>query len=328
MRIAGGEQEGIGWTFAHGSAAELAVGPLAAAIAGLDVHASAGAWAAMGRAVRNIGRPGLAWEAIAAVDVALWDLRAKLLGLPLFRLLGPARDSVLVYGSGGFTSYDSAAVGAQLGAWAEQGFTAVKMKVGRRSEEDLRRVRAAREAIGPHVALFVDANGAWSRKQALKEMERFGEFDVTWVEEPVSSEDVAGLRLLRDRAPAGVEISAGEYGYVLDDFRRLLGADCLDVLQADVTRCGGISGILAVGALCEAFQLPLSTHCAPHLHAHVGCALRPLRHAEYFHDHARIEGLLFDGALRPRRGYLYPDRDRLGLGVTLREDAERFRIRP
>ena len=325
VHVTGAGREGIGWTFAHTSAAELAVGPLAEAIADLDVHASAAAWTAMGRAVRNIGRPGLAWEAISAVDIALWDLRAKLLGLPLFRLLGPARDSVLVYGSGGFTSSDVDAVAEQLGGWADQGFTAVKMKVGRRPQEDLRRVRAAREAIGPNVALFVDANGAWSRKQALHEMERFAELGVTWMEEPVSSEDIAGLRLLRDRSPAGMEISAGEYGYVLDDFRRLLTADCLDVVQADITRCGGVSGILAVAALCEAFQLPLSTHCAPHLHAHVGCALRPLRHAEYFHDHARIEGLLFDGGLRPRMGRLYPDRSVPGLGVTLREDADRFR---
>ena len=328
VHVFAGGCEGIGWTFAHASAAELAAGPLAAAVAGLDVNASSAAWAAMGRAVRNIGRPGLAWEAISAVDIALWDLRAKLLGLPLFLLLGPARDAVPAYGSGGFTSYDADAVAMQLGQWAEQGFTAVKMKVGRRLADDLRRVEAARDAIGPEVALFVDANGAWSRKQALAQMERFSELGVTWVEEPVSSEDLEGLRLLRDRSPAGMDISAGEYGYVLDDFRRMIAADCLDVLQADITRCGGVTGLMAVAALCEAFQLPLSTHCAPHLHAHAACAVRPLRHAEYFHDHARIERLLFDGAIVPQQGRLQPDRARPGLGVPLRDDAERFRARP
>ena len=320
-------REGLGWTFAQGSASELATGPLALAIRGLDVSAASAAWSAMSRSMRNIGRPGLAWEAISAVDIALWDLRARLVGVPLFRLLGSARDAVRAYGSGGFTSYDDDELVAQLGGWARNGFFATKMKVGRHPDDDLRRVRVARETVGPDVELFVDANGAWSRKQALQQMERLAELGVTWVEEPVSSEDLSGLRLLRDRAPAGVEIAAGEYGYVLDDFRRMLVADCLDVVQADITRCGGVTGIMAVSALCEAFQTPLSTHCAPHLHAHAGCALRPLRHLEYFHDHARVEQLLFDGALSPTRGTLRPDPTAPGLGVTLKAGAERFLAR-
>lgn len=324
VRVLGGGMEGLGWTFADASAASLATGPLARAVVGLDAAATSAAWSAMNRAVRNIGRPGLAWEAISAVDIALWDLRAKLLGLPLARLLGLERDSVRAYGSGGFTSYDDAALAAQLSAWRAAGFSAVKMKVGRSTVDDLRRVRVAREAIGPDVELFVDANGAWSRKQALYQIERFADFGVTWVEEPVSSEDLEGLRLLRDRAPAGVEIAAGEYGYVLDDFRRMLVANCVDVVQADITRCGGVTGILAVAALCEAFQMPLSAHCAPHLHAHVGCALRPLRHLEYFHDHARIEHLLFTGALEPRGGRLSPEPGLAGIGVTIAASAGRY----
>jgi L-alanine-DL-glutamate epimerase-like enolase superfamily enzyme len=324
-RVKSGELEGIGWTFAAASAAELATGPLARAIAGKDAHATNETWAAMGRAVRNIGRPGLAWEAISAVDVALWDLRAKLYGSSLATLLGPARTSVRAYGSGGFTSYDDDALAAQLSSWSASGFSAVKMKVGRDPRVDLHRVALARRAIGPNVELFVDANGAWSRKQALQQMERFAEFGVTWVEEPVSSEDLEGLRLLRNRSPAAMEITAGEYGYVLDDFRRMLAADCLDVIQADITRCGGVTGMLAIASLCEAFQLPLSTHCAPHLHAHVGCALRPLRHIEYFHDHARIEHLLFSGTLEPKGGRLFPSLERPGLGVSLAPSAERYR---
>jgi L-alanine-DL-glutamate epimerase-like enolase superfamily enzyme len=320
----GGGKHGMGWTFAHAAAAELVVGPLASAVRGIDVSATSAAWMAMSHAMRNIGRPGLGWEAISAVDIALWDLKANVAALPLAQLIGPARDSVPVYGSGGFTSYDDAKLRAQLGGWAESGFPAVKMKVGRHPERDLGRVRVAREAIGRDVALFVDANGAWSRKQALANAEAFAAYGVTWLEEPVSSEDLHGLRLLRDRAPAGMDVTAGEYGYVLADFQRMVEADCLDVVQADVTRCGGITGILAVAGLCEAFGLPMSTHCAPHLHAHVGCAIRPLRHLEYFHDHARIERMLFDGALVPRDGRLRPDPSRAGLGVDLRSDAKRF----
>ncbi len=324
VHVRAGGVEGIGWTYAHAGAAALVASPLAAAVVGRDPMATSAAYIAMSRSVRNIGRPGLGIEAISAVDIALWDLKAKLLGVPLATLLCKARDSVMVYGSGGFTSYDDATLAAQLGGWADRGFTAVKMKVGREPGRDLERVRIAREAVGPRVGLFVDANGAWTRKQALAQAESFARLDVTWLEEPVSSEDLGGLRFLRDRGPAGMDVTAGEYGYTLDDFRRLLVADCLDVVQADATRCGGVTGILAVAGMCEAFGIPFSAHCAPHIHAHIGCAIRSLRHIEYFHDHARIDGLVLDGALEPRAGRLTPDPTRPGLGVSLKPDAFRF----
>ncbi len=281
----------------------------------------------MVRSIRNLGRPGVASMAISAVDAALWDLKAKLVGLPLVKLLGAARDDVPVYGSGGFTSYTLDQLRAQLGGWAEVGFTRVKMKVGTLPGFDVERVRAAREAIGGDMSLFVDANGAYSRKQALAFAERFAEFGVSWFEEPVSSDDLDGLRLLRDRAPAGMDVAAGEYGYDLPYFRRMLDAGAVDVLQADASRCGGITGFLQVAPLCSARSLPLSAHCAPMLHRHVGCAALPVVHLEYFHDHARIEGMLFDGADPPRDGKLFPDRSRPGLGLEFRRaDAERYRV--
>jgi L-alanine-DL-glutamate epimerase-like enolase superfamily enzyme len=281
----------------------------------------------MARSVRNLGRPGVAAMAISAVDVALWDLKARLLEVPLARLLGAVHDEVPVYGSGGFTSYGVERLQHQLAGWVQDGIPRVKMKVGRDPHADLARVRAAREAIGDQAALFVDANGAYARKQALAQAERFADHDVSWFEEPVSSEDLDGLRLLRDRAPAGIEIAAGEYGYEPSYFRRMLAAGAVDVLQADGTRCGGVTGLLAAGALCQAHQTPFSAHCAPQLHAHACCAIGPLRHLEYFHDHARIESMLFDGALAPERGGLRPDPDRPGLGIELRtHDAEAFAI--
>jgi L-alanine-DL-glutamate epimerase-like enolase superfamily enzyme len=263
--------------------------------------------------------------AISAVDSALWDLKARLLELPLATLLGAVRDSVPVYGSGGFTSYSIERLQAQLAGWVQDGIPRVKMKIGRRPGEDLARVRAAWEAIGSNAGLFVDANGAYSRKEALEFAERFAACGVGWFEEPVSSDDLEGLRLIRDRAPAGMDIAAGEYGYEPVYFRRMLEAGAVDVQQADATRCGGITGWLAVAALCEAHGIELSAHCAPQLHAHAGCAVGPLRHLEYFHDHARLEQLLFDGALTPVGGALRPDPERPGLGIELRTaDAERF----
>jgi L-alanine-DL-glutamate epimerase-like enolase superfamily enzyme len=278
----------------------------------------------MRRAVRNLGQAGLCATAIAAVDVALWDLKGKLLGVSLADLFGRARDEVPVYGSGGFTSYSEERVAEQLGAWAASGVEWVKMKIGSEPARDLDRVRAARRAIG-QAGLFVDANGAYSRKEALEFAERFATLGVAWFEEPVSSDDLEGLRLLRDHGPGGIAIAAGEYGYDTRYFRRMLEAGAVDVLQADASRCCGLTGFLEVGALCEAFGLPLSAHCAPALHLPAAAALPRFVHQEWFHDHARIEAMLFDCAPRLDHGAIRPDRSRPGLGLALkRADAARF----
>lgn len=313
-----GEHRGLGYAYADAAAARLIEGMLAGVVEGRDAMAVPGTWSAMVQAVRNAGRAGIASSAIAAVDIALWDLKARLLGLPLAVLLGQVRDGVAIYGSGGFTSYDERRLQEQLAGWAEVGIAMVKMKVGRDPQRDPGRVAAAREAIGDGVELFVDANGAYDRKQALACAERFAQAGVTWFEEPVSSDDLAGLRLLRDRAPAGMAIAAGEYGYALEYFRRMLEAGAVDVLQADVTRCAGITELLRVGALCAAHELPLSAHTAPSVHAHAGCAIEPLAHVEYFHDHVRVERMLFDGVPEPDGGRLVPDLSRPGLGLELR----------
>jgi L-alanine-DL-glutamate epimerase-like enolase superfamily enzyme len=279
-------------------------------------------------AIRNFGRPGIASMAVSAVDVALWDLKAKLLRVSLSRLLGATRECAEVYGSGGFTSYSVETLQEQLAGWVRDGIRRVKMKVGRDASADVGRVRAVRAAIGGDAELFVDANGAYGRKQALLQAARFSEEGVTWFEEPVSSDDLAGLRLIRDRAPAGMDIAAGEYGYDVHYFRRMLDAGSVDVLQADASRCGGITGFLQADALCQSYGLRLSAHCAPSLHVDVACAARSLLHIEYFHDHRRIEHLLFDGTLSPIRGALYPDPSRLGHGIELRRrDAEAFTVR-
>jgi L-alanine-DL-glutamate epimerase-like enolase superfamily enzyme len=318
-------RRGIGYSYTDRSAAVLIESLLAARVRGLDAIDVPSAFAAMLSAVRNVGRPGVASSAIAAVDTALWDLKAKILGVSLAALLGSVRDSVPVYGSGGFTSYAVDRLREQLGGWAEQGIAAVKMKIGREPERDAARVMAARRAIGDRVDLFVDANGAYSRKQALEAMEPFADLGVRWFEEPVSSDDLEGLRLLRDRGPGGMDVAAGEYGYDVFYFRRMLEAGAVDVLQADATRCAGITGFSSVGALCDAFALPLSAHTAPTIHAHVCCALPRVRHVEYFYDHVRIERMLFDGAATAVDGRLRPDRSRPGLGIELkRRDAERF----
>jgi len=327
VHVSAGGTTGIGYSYTDPAAGRLIQTVLADAIAGTDALAINGRWLAMSRAVRNIGRPGLVATAISAVDNALWDLKARLLDVPLADLIGRSRDGVPVYGSGGFTSYPVDRLQAQLGGWASRGIGMVKMKVGSDPGADVERVRAAREAIGPDVQLFVDANGAYSRKQALAMADRFAEVGVVWFEEPVSSDDLPGMRLIRDRAPAGMDVAAGEYGYTPDYFERMLEAGAVDCLQADATRCLGITGWLQANALCEARSLPLSAHCAPSMHAHPAAAATRLRHIEYFHDHVRIERMLFDGVLEPREGCLWPDGSRPGTGLEFKErDTERWRV--
>lgn len=318
---------GIGYSYADSATATLIHDKLLDVVRGRDAMAVPAHWMSMVRAIRNLGRPGIASMAIAAVDTALWDLKARLLEVPLVTLWGAARSDVLIYGSGGFTSYSVEKLQQQLSGWSEAGITRVKMKVGRRPDQDVERVRAARESIGTHTQLFVDANGAYQRKQALALMRQFAETDVSWFEEPVSSDDLAGLRLLRDRAPPGMDITAGEYGYDLPYFRRMLRAGAVDVLQADATRCAGFTGFMKVDALCEAQCLPLSSHCAPILHLHACCASSRVVHMEYFHDHVRIAHLLFDGVPVPVRGHLQPDLSRPGLGLELKHaDAQRYAL--
>jgi len=283
-------------------------------------------WQTMRAALRNAGRPGLGMMAIAAVDVALWDLKARLLGLSLASLWGVARDSVPLYGSGGFTRYDDERLARQLGGWAEQGLSRVKMKIGSAPADDPRRLRVARDAIGPDVELMVDANGAFTPRRALAMGEALRASNVCWYEEPVSSDDPDGLAWLRDRVPPAITIAAGEYGWEPQYFRRLLECQAVDVLQADATRCG-YTGFLRTAALCEAFQRPLSAHCAPALHAPVCAAAPRLAHLEYFHDHVRIESRFFDGLPALHQGDYRIDPSAVGHGLKLREaDAEPFRV--
>jgi L-alanine-DL-glutamate epimerase-like enolase superfamily enzyme len=321
--VHGGHRVGVGWTYGPPSVAQLIADLLADAVEQTSIFDIGAAHRAMRVALRNAGTSGAGAMALSAVDVALWDLKAKLLGVSVASLLGPVHAEVPVYGSGGFCSYSLGELAEQLGGWVAEGIPRVKMKVGREPADDLERVRAARDAIGPDAELYVDANGALSVKQALRFAERYAELGVGWFEEPVSSRNLDGLRLLRDRAPAGMDVAAGEYASTLLEFRDLV--DVVDCLQADVTRCGGITGLLAAAAVAEAHELDLSGHTAPTIHMQALTAVPKLRHLEWFHDHVRIERMLFDGFVEPDGGAVRPDHDRAGLGVELRRaDAERY----
>jgi L-alanine-DL-glutamate epimerase-like enolase superfamily enzyme len=326
-RVTAGGITGLGYTYAAGAAAQLIDSSLAPVVHGRSALDTTEAYVAMRIACRNNGRSGLASAAVSAVDTALWDLKGRILGVPVVTLIGGSRDGVPAYGSGGFTSYSVERLQQQLAGWVAQGITRVKMKIGRDPRADVDRVAAARAAIGPDAELFVDANGAYPRHVALEQAARFAQQHVTWFEEPVSSDDLDGLALLVDRAPAGMAIAAGEYGYVVYDFRRLLEARAVDVLQADATRCGGITGFLKASALAEAWNTPLSAHTAPSIHVHACSGVANAINIEYFHDHTRIEQMFFDGAARAANGVLRVDRSRPGLGLEFKtSDAAPYRV--
>ena len=325
VEINAGGEIGIGFTYADVGTAKLIDSLLRETVVGKDAFEIGARWDDMYGKTRNLGHDGITSMAVSAVDVALWDLKGKLLGVPTYALLGAVRAQVPVYGSGGFTAYSEQQLCEQLSGWVNDGIPRVKMKIGRDPKADIERVAAARRAVGPDAELFIDANGAYTVQQALAQSEHFAEQRVTWFEEPVFREDYVGTRHVRERIPRGMEISVGEYGYGLYEFARMIDAQMLDVLQADATRCGGFTGLLAVDGLAASTMTPLSTHCAPHLHLHAAMACKQLRHIEYFYDHYRIERMLFDGAAEPVNGQLVPDPDRPGIGLELRRtDAERY----
>ncbi|MGB6059411.1 MAG: enolase C-terminal domain-like protein [Microthrixaceae bacterium] len=323
-----GGHTGIGFTYSTGACARVIQDVLAPAVLGHDALDVAAAWSSMVAAIRNLGRPGIVSTSIAAVDTALWDLKGKLLDLPVCKLLGMSQESVDIYGSGGFTSLTPEQLVDQLGSWVHgQQIPRVKMKIGTDwggdDKRDLDRVALARRTIGDDAQLFVDANGAYTRKQAARLARAFADLGVTWFEEPVSSDDLDGLREIRDLTD--IDVAAGEYGYDLVYFERMCAVGAVDVLQADVSRCAGITEWMRAAAVASAHGLQISGHCAPLLHLHPACCVPNIRHLEYFADHVRVDRMLFDGAREPASGRLSPDLSRPGLGLELRRgDAGKF----
>jgi L-alanine-DL-glutamate epimerase-like enolase superfamily enzyme len=216
---------------------------------------------------------------------------------------------------------------AQLRDWTEHGIPRVKIKIGEdwggAVERDLARVRRARDVVGAGVELYVDANGAYQRKQAMRVGRALEDADVRWFEEPVSSDDKDGLAVLRDGLD--IDVTAGEYATDLYELRRLCGV--VDCLQVDASRCGGVTGWMNAAALAASYGLEVSAHCAPHLHLAAVAATPNLRHVEYFHDHVRIEQRYLDGSVTAEDGAMPADSSAPGHGFELREqDLAEFRV--
>ncbi len=327
VEIDAADVSGIGYTYAHHATTVVINNILKKIIVNANAFDIASLNAKMIAAIRNQGQTGIAMMAVSAIDNALWDLKAKLLNVPLCNLTGKAKESMLIYGSGGFTNYTKKQLQEQLGGWVADGIQHVKMKIGTDAAEDVERVRQARAAIGKDAKLFVDANGGYTIKQAIEKCNEFNNYNVCWLEEPVTSDNLEGLHFIRGQVPPAVNIAAGEYGYNLPYFYHMLNANAVDILQADATRCGGLTNFIKVAALAEARQIPFSSHCAPALHLHAAVGLPGFYIAEYFFDHARIENMLFDGVMQPVNGRIFPDLSRPGMGLEFKhKDAEKYKV--
>ncbi|MFE4461167.1 enolase C-terminal domain-like protein [Nocardia tengchongensis] len=325
VAIRAGHERGLGWTYSSPAAATVVEHHLAPEVRGTSPDDVTDTWLRLRRACRNFGTSGVVAHALSAVDIALWDLKARLLEVPLESLLGSVRRATAVYGSGGFVNLTDEQLTDQVIGWEAAGCTAVKIKIGVDADRDIERITLVRKLLGGRTAIMVDANGAYTPGEACRvgvELDRLG---VVWFEEPVTSDDFTGLRTVRDAVRC--DIAAGEYVYSEYEAERLI--DAVDCLQLDITRCGGYTGFLRGSAVAAAHHRDISAHCAPALHAGIAAAVPRLRHIEWFADHARLEPLLVTGAPVVAQGRLAPrgqDAEPYGHGMRLSESAARYRL--
>lgn len=282
-------------------------------------------WDDMFWRVRGYGRKGVAFCAISAVDIALWDLKAKLFGVPLYRLLGPYTDRVPIYGSGGWTSFSEEELVREQTGYVERGIPRVKMKVakdfGKSEAEDIRRLKAVRKAVGDEVEIYVDANNGYYAKQAIGMAKHLADYDVKWFEEPVLADDIAGLAAIA-RA-ISIPVATGEHEYTRYGFKELIAQGGADIVQPDVGRVGGISEWMKVAHLAQAFNLPIAPHAVQLVHLHVACCIPNLKVVEYLGTVEEGDKLWYTEFPEPRDGYWSPYPDRPGLGLELSPEAIR-----
>jgi L-alanine-DL-glutamate epimerase-like enolase superfamily enzyme len=229
-------------------------------------------WDLLWRHLHEAGRGGVTTLAMAGIDIALWDLRARRAGLPLVELIGRRRNTAEVYGSGVNLHYSLDELQSQAQRWVDNGHRSVKIKVGHPDlAVDVGRVRAVREIIGPNRRLMIDANQRWNLTQARRGIDALEQFDLYWVEEPIHSEDIQGYARLRSRT--SVPIACGENIHTVTGFRDLLVAGACDVVQPNVARLGGITPFLRVTTLATAFGVEIAPHLLPELSGQLALCL-------------------------------------------------------
>ncbi len=286
-------------------------------------------WDLMFWTVRGVGRKGIAFCAISALDIALWDLKAKALDLPLYRLLGPYTDTVPVYGSGGWTNFSESELVAEQVGYVERGFPRVKMKVGKdfgmSEDEDVKRLAAVRKAVGDDVEIYVDANNGYYAKQAIRMSQIFEQFDVKWFEEPVLADDIEGLAMVSQSTT--IPVATGEHEYTKFGFKDLIARGGADIVQPDIGRVGGVTEWMKVAHIAHAFNLPVAPHAYQLIHLHVACATPNLKVVEYLGVSDQSDRVWYTEFPEPVNGMWSPYSDRPGLGLELDPAAvKKFKV--
>ncbi|GAA3465086.1 mandelate racemase/muconate lactonizing enzyme family protein [Saccharothrix longispora] len=316
--------EGVGFGYAKraGGPAQFAhAREVAPDLIGEDPSDIGRVWTKLVWAGASVGRSGAATQALAAIDVALWDLKAKRAGLPLAKLLGAHRDSVRCYDtSGGFLHESVERLKDNATRALESGVGGIKVKVGLPDRaEDLRRVAAVREHVGDAVPLMVDANQQWDRPTAMRVGRALEEFDLVWIEEPLDAYDTEGHARLAGALDTA--IAGGEMLTSVAEHHELIRQGAVDVLQPDAPRIGGITQFLKLAALAEHRNLPIAPHFAMEIHVHLAAAypLEPwVEHFDWLHP-------LFDERLAISGGRMHLS-DRPGLGITMSDRARAWTV--
>lgn len=317
--------EGFGITYHEvgGEATKMMIEhDIAPKIIGRDPFETEVLWNEIMGYLRGVGRKGLMLCALSAVDIALWDLKGKIIGLPLYRMFGGTETKIPVYGSGGWTSYDDDELVAEMLKLKDQGYSMIKFKVGveggHNTRRDLLRVRKVRDAVGSEMRLMLDANGCWDAATGAQFANQVKEYDIMFLEEPVFADDLPGL--IKYKQSTDLPLATGEQEYTRYGARDLLINGAADIVQLEVTRAGGFTEMLKIGHLTQAFNVKFAPHAMENLHIHLVSAFNNALFLERLLIFEEIAANVYVDAPKPINGFMYIPENKPGLGLDLNMD--------
>lgn len=315
--------EGFGVTYHEvgGEATKsLIINNIAPKLIGRDPLETEVIWQEMFHYLRGIGRKGLMFCALSAVDIALWDLKGKIFEIPLYRLLGGNKTKIPVYGSGGWTSYSDEHLVEEMKGIVAQGYQIIKFKVGVNGGDtplkDVERVRKVREAVGPDIKILLDANNCWDAATAVQFANRVREYNISLLEEPVFADDIRGLA--KFKRGTDIPLATGEHEYTKFGARDLVLNEAADIIQCDGTRAGGYTEMLKIAAITQAWNLKFAPHAMENIHIHLISAVPNALYLERLLLFEELTSSVYINPPMPENGFMeIPDLPGLGLELNM-----------